>query len=144
MTMAMANNDHVSDLLTRLRNAQQARFDQMEIPSTNILQGITQILKEEGFIKGYRVVTEKNVSRLRIALKSAPATGYAIKGIRRMSRPGRRLYVGKDEIPTVKNGFGIAIVSPSRGVMAGGKAKKVSLGGEPLCEIWQAVPGVFP
>ena len=127
--MAMANNDHVSDLLTRLRNAQQARFEQMEIPSTNILQGITQILKEEGFIKGYRVVTEKNASRLRIALKSTPETGYAIKGIRRMSRPGRRLYVGKDEIPTVKNGFGIAIVSTSRGVMTGDKAKKLSIGG---------------
>jgi small subunit ribosomal protein S8 len=108
----------------------------MEIPSTNILHGITQILKEEGFIKGYRVVTEKNASRLRIALKSAPETGYAIKGIRRMSRPGRRLYVGKDEIPTVKNGFGIAIVSTSRGVMTGEKAKKLSIGGELLCEIW--------
>ncbi len=70
--MPMANNDHVSDLLARLRNAQQARFEQMEIPSTNILQGITQILKEEGFIKGYRLVTEKNTSRLRIALKSTP------------------------------------------------------------------------
>ena len=126
----MANNDHVSDLLTRLRNAQQARCEQMEIPSTNILQGITQ------FIKGYRVVTEKNASRLRIALKSTPETGYAIKGIRRMSRPGRRLYVGKDEIPTVKNGFGIAIVSTSRGVMTGEKAKKLSIGGELLCEIW--------
>ena len=136
MTTAMANNDHVSDLLARLRNAQQARFEQMEIPSTNILQGITQILKEEGFIKGYRVVTEKNTSRLRIVLKSAPDTGYAIKGIRRMSRPGRRLYVGKDEIPTVKNGFGIAIVSTSRGVMTGEKAKKLSIGGELLCEIW--------
>ena len=97
----MATNDHVSDLLARLKNAQQARFEQMEIPTTNILQGITQILKEEGFIKGYRVVNEKNTSRLRISLKSTPETGYAIKGIRRMSRPGRRIYVGKDEIPTV-------------------------------------------
>src|SRR4030065_1502560 len=104
--MPMAKNDHVSDLLARLRNARQARVEQMEIPSTNILQGITQILKEGGFIRGYGVVTEKNASRLRIVLKSAPDTGYAIKGIRRMSRPGRRLYVGKDELPTGKTGVG--------------------------------------
>ena len=136
MTMAMAKNDHVSDLLARLRNAQQARFEQMEIPSTNILQGITQILKEEGFIKGYRIVSEQHANRLRIALKASPDTGYAIKGMRRVSRPGRRVYVGKDEIPTVKNGFGIAIVSTSRGVMTGEKAKKLSIGGELLCEIW--------
>ena len=134
--MNMANNDHVSDLLARLRNAQQARFEQLEIPSTNILHGITRILKEEGFIKGFRIVTEKNMSRLRIVLKSTPETGYAIKGIRRMSRPGRRLYVGKDEIPTVKNRFGVAIVSTSRGVMTGEKAKKLLIGGELLCEIW--------
>ncbi len=132
----MATNDHVSDLLTRLRNAQQARFEQMEIPSTNILQGITQILKEEGFIKGYRIVSEKTASRLRISLKLSPETGYAIKGIRRVSRPGRRVYVGKDDIPTVKNGFGIAIVSTSKGVMTGEKAKKLSIGGELLCEVW--------
>jgi small subunit ribosomal protein S8 len=132
----MAINDHVSDLLARLRNAQQARFEQMEIPATNVLQGITRILKEEGFIKGFRVVNEKSVTRLRISLKSSPATGYAIKGIRRVSRPGRRVYVGKDEIPIVKNGFGIAIVSTSQGIMTGEKARKLSIGGELLCEIW--------
>ncbi|GAB4231441.1 MAG: 30S ribosomal protein S8 [Deltaproteobacteria bacterium] len=132
----MATNDHVSDLLARLRNAQQARFEQMEIPATNLLHGIARILKEEGFIKGFRVVNEKSASRLRIALKASPATGYAIKGIRRVSRPGRRVYVGKDEIPTVKNGFGIAIVSTSQGIMTGEKARKLSIGGELLCEIW--------
>ncbi len=132
----MANNDHVSDLLTRLRNAQHARFEQLEVPATNILQGITQILKEEGFIKGYRVVNEKAAAKLRIVLKSIPEAGYAIKGIRRKSRPGRRIYVGKDEIPTVKNGFGIAIVSTSRGVMTGEKARNLSIGGELLCEVW--------
>src|SRR3989304_680570 len=104
----MATNDHVSDLLARLRHAQQARFEQMEIPATTILQGITQILKEEGFIKGYRVVSEKSTSRLRIALKSTPETGYAIKGTRRVSRPGRRVYGGEGEIPPGKDGFGIA------------------------------------
>ncbi len=132
----MAINDHISNLLTRLRNAQTARFEQLEIPATSVLQHIVQILKEEGFIKGYRVVTEQNASRLRIALRTTPESGYAIKGIRRVSRPGRRVYVGKDDIPTVKNGFGVAIISTSKGVMTGEKAKKLSIGGELLCEVW--------
>jgi small subunit ribosomal protein S8 len=132
----MAINDHISNLLARVRNAQMSRSDQLEIPATGILQNITQILKEEGFIKGYRLVTEQNIGRLRIALKSTPDAGYAIKGMRRMSRPGRRIYVGKDDIPTVKNGFGVAIISTSKGVMTGDKAKKLSVGGELLCEVW--------
>jgi small subunit ribosomal protein S8 len=129
-------NDHISNLLTRLRNAQTARFEQVELPSTNTLQNIAQILKEEGFIKGYRVVADPIANRLRISLKSSPDTGYAIKGLRRVSRPGRRVYVGKDDIPTVKNGFGISILSTSKGVMTGEKAKKLSIGGELLCEVW--------
>jgi len=132
----MAINDHVSNLLSRLRNAQMSRADQLEVPAAGVLQNVVQILKEEGFIKGYRVVSEQNINRLRIALKSTPETGYAIKGMRRMSRPGRRIYVGKDDIPTVKNGFGVAIVSTSKGVMTGEKAKKLSIGGELLCEVW--------
>lgn len=132
----MAINDHVANLLSRLRNAQMSRTDQLEVPATGVLQNIVQILKDEGFIKGYRVVSEQNINRLRIALKSSPEAGYAIKGMRRMSRPGRRIYVGKDKIPTVKNGFGIAIISTSKGVMTGDKAKKLSIGGELLCEIW--------
>lgn len=132
----MAINDHISNLLARLRNAQLARFEQLEIPATSVLQNIVQILKEEGFIKGYRVVSEQHANRLRIALKASPDTGYAIKGMRRVSRPGRRVYVGKDDIPTVKNGFGVAIVSTSKGVMTGEKAKKLSIGGELLCEVW--------
>jgi len=132
----MAINDHISNLLTRLRNAQTARFEQLEVPSTSVLQNVVQILKEEGFIKGYRVVADPVANRLRISLKLSPETGYAIKGVRRVSRPGRRVYVGKDDIPTVKNGFGIAILSTSKGVMTGEKAKKHSIGGELLCEVW--------
>ncbi|MBP2676257.1 MAG: ribosomal protein [Deltaproteobacteria bacterium] len=132
----MAINDHIANLLARLRNAQMSRSEQLELPATGVLQNITQILKEEGFIKGYRVVTEQNIPRLKIALKATPDAGYAIKGMRRMSRPGRRIYVGKDDIPTVKNGFGVAIISTSKGVMTGEKAKKLSVGGELLCEVW--------
>lgn len=132
----MAINDHISNLLARIRNAQMGRFDQLEMPSTKAIESITRILKEEGFIRNYRVMTDRNRASLKIFLKNAPETGYAIKGMRRVSRPGRRVYVGKDDIPTVKNGFGIAIISTSRGVMTGEKARKLTIGGELLCKIW--------
>lgn len=132
----MAINDHVSNLLARIRNAQMGRFDQLELPSTRVTESIARILKEEGFIRNFRVVPEKNQPSLKIFLKNAPEAGYAIKGMRRVSRPGRRVYVGKDDIPTVKNGFGIAIVSTSKGVMTGEKARKLTIGGELLCKIW--------
>lgn len=132
----MAINDHVSNLLARVRNAQTARFDQVELPSTRVNENIAVILKEEGFIKNYRVVPDPKQPLLRITLKADPETGYAIKGLRRVSRPGRRVYVGKEDIPVVKNGFGIAILSTSRGVMTGDKAKKLAIGGELLCKVW--------
>lgn len=132
----MAINDHVSNLLARIRNAQMARFEHLEVPSSRVLENIVRILKEEGFIRNFRVVPEKNQPSLKIFLKSAPEAGYAIKGMKRVSRPGRRVYVAKDDIPTVKNGFGVAILSTSRGVMTGEKAKKLAIGGELLCEVW--------
>ena len=132
----MPINDHISNLLARVRNAQTARFDQLELPSTRVNENIAGILKEEGFIKNFRVVSDPKQPLLRIFLKTDPETGYAIKGLRRVSRPGRRVYVGKDDIPVVKNGFGIAILSTSRGVMTGDKAKKLAIGGELLCKVW--------
>lgn len=132
----MAINDHISNLLARVRNAQMARFDQVEIPSTKVLENIVSILKEEGFVKTFRVLPDPKQPVLRIYLRNVPDTGYAIKGMKRVSRPGRRVYVGKDEIPTVKNGFGIAILSTSRGVMTGEKARKLAIGGELLCQVW--------
>lgn len=132
----MAISDHISNLLARIRNAQMARFDQLELPSTHVLENVARILKEEGFIKNFRIVPEKNQPSLKIFLKNVPEAGYAIKGMKRVSRPGRRVYVGKDDIPTVKNGFGVAIISTSRGVMTGEKAKKLAIGGELLCEVW--------
>jgi small subunit ribosomal protein S8 len=132
----MAINDHISNLLARIRNAQTGRFDQLEVPSTRVLESVARILKEEGFIRNFRVVAERPQPSLRIFLKNVPEAGYAIKGLRRVSKPGRRVYVGKDEIPVVKNGFGIAILSTSRGVMTGDKAKKLTIGGEVLCKVW--------
>ena len=132
----MAINDHISNLLARVRNAQVARFDQVEVPSTKVLENIASILKEEGFVKNFRILPDPKQTVLRIYLRIVPDTGYAIKGMKRVSRPGRRVYVGKDEIPTVKNGFGIAILSTSRGVMTGEKARKLAIGGELLCQVW--------
>jgi small subunit ribosomal protein S8 len=132
----MAINDHISNLLVRVRNAQMARFEQVELPSTRILESIVRILKEEGFVRNYRVLPDPKQPSVRIYLRSDPVEGYAIKGMRRISRPGRRVYVGKDEIPTVKSGFGIAILSTSKGVMTGEKARKLAIGGELLCRVW--------
>lgn len=132
----MAINDHISNLLTRIRNAQTARFEQLELPSTRVVENITQILKEEGFVKSYKIFKDQKQPIIRITLRQVPDSGYAIKGIRRVSRPSRRVYVGKDEVPTVKSGFGVAILSTSQGVMTGAKAKKLSIGGELLCEVW--------
>jgi len=132
----MPINDHISNLLARVRNAQMARFDQLDLPSTRILESITSILKDEGFVKSFRVLPDPKQPVLRIYLRKEPETGYAIRGLKRVSRPGRRVYVGKDEIPTVKNGFGIAILSTSQGVMTGEKAKKLAIGGEVLCQVW--------
>jgi small subunit ribosomal protein S8 len=132
----MPINDHISNLLARVRNAQMARFDQVDLPSTRILENIASILKDEGFVKSFRVLPDPKQPVLRIYLRIEPETGYAIKGLKRVSRPGRRVYVGKDEIPTVKNGFGIAILSTSQGVMTGEKAKKFAIGGEVLCQVW--------
>ncbi len=132
----MAINDNISNLLARVRNAQMARFDQVELPSTRMLESIASILKEEGFVKNYRVLPDPKQPVLRITLRHDPETGYAIKGLKRVSRPGRRVYVGGDEIPVVKNGYGIAILSTSRGVMTGEKAKKLAIGGELLCQVW--------
>jgi small subunit ribosomal protein S8 len=132
----MPINDHISNLIARVRNAQVARFDQLELPSTKVLESITQILKEEGFIKNFRVASDGKQPVLRIFLKTVPDNGYAIKGFKRVSKLSRRVYVGKDDIPTVKSGFGISIISTSRGVMTGEKARKLAIGGELLCEVW--------
>jgi small subunit ribosomal protein S8 len=132
----MPINDHISNLMARIRNAQMARFEQLDLPSTRVLEDIAKILKDEGYIKNFRVIAEKCQPTLRIFIKAAPDAGFAIRGMKRVSRPSRRIYVGKDEIPVVKNGFGIAILSTSRGVMTGEKARKLSIGGELLCEVW--------
>ncbi|MGZ3658727.1 MAG: 30S ribosomal protein S8 [Bdellovibrionota bacterium] len=127
--------DPVADLLTRIRNANMAGLDTVEAPVSRLKANIARVLKDEGFIKNFRLVRADNKHFLRIYLKVE--TGKkAITGIRRESKPGLRRYVGADEIPRVLNGAGVVILSTPKGVMTGREAKKSRVGGELLCSVW--------
>lgn len=127
--------DPVADLLTRIRNANSANLETVEAPVSRIKANIAKVLKQEGFIKNFRLVRADNKHFLRIYLKSEVGQ-KAITGIRRESKPGLRRYVGVGEIPRVLNGAGIVILSTPMGVMTGRDAKKNRVGGELLCSVW--------
>jgi small subunit ribosomal protein S8 len=127
--------DPVADLLTRIRNANMAGLDTVEAPVSRLKANIAKVLKEEGFIKNFRLVRADNKHYLRIYLR-AEGGSKAITGIKRESKPGLRRYVGVDEIPRVLNGAGIVILSTPQGVMTGRDAKKNRVGGELLCSVW--------
>ncbi len=127
--------DPVADLLTRIRNASMAGLDTVEAPVSRLKANIARVLKDEGFIKNFRLVRADNKHFLRIYLKSEPGK-KAITGIKRESKPGLRRYVGVDEIPRVLNGAGVVILSTPKGVMTGREAKKSRVGGELLCSVW--------
>lgn len=127
--------DPVADLLTRIRNANMANLDVVEAPASRIKANIVKVLKDEGYIKNFRLVRADNKHVLRIYMKVE--TGKkAITGIRRESSPGLRRYVGVDEIPRILGGAGTAILSTPNGVMTGREAKRVRVGGEWLCSVW--------
>lgn len=127
--------DPVADLLTRIRNANMAGLDTVEAPVSRLKANIARVLKDEGFIKNFRLVRADNKHFLRIYLKVE--TGKkAITGIKRESKPGLRRYVGADDIPRVLNGAGVVILSTPKGVMTGREAKKSRVGGELLCSVW--------
>lgn len=127
--------DPIADMLTRIRNAAQARHERTIIPSSNLKQQLAEILKREGFIDDYRV--EDGVQKkLTIVLKYGRDRQSAFVGIRRASRPGRRFYVGHKDIPRVQNGMGVAILSTSAGIMTDRDARDKRVGGEVLCEVW--------
>lgn len=127
--------DPIADMLTRLRNAVQAKHQEVVIPSSGVKFEIAKILKEEGYIKDVSSFKEGPRNYLKIQLKWSASKKNSISSIRRMSKPGLRRYVGKDEIPKVLNGLGVAIVSTSRGVMTDRKARELGVGGEVLCTI---------
>lgn len=132
----MSVNDPISDMLTRIRNAGMARQSETTMPSTKILVAIAKILKEEGYIEDYRVVEKRPQNQLVIKLRYGADKRHSIKEIKRVSKPGLRVYAGKDEIPRVRSGLGIAIVSTPEGVLTGYEARRRGIGGEVLCTVF--------
>ncbi len=129
--------DPIADYLTRLRNAISARHKVVEIPSSNLKKNITKILFDKGYILNYKFVDDKLQGSIKIALKYHAETKQpAIRGLKRVSSPGLRKYVGSEELPRVLNGLGIAIVSTSKGVMTDKEARNLSIGGEVLCYVY--------
>lgn len=128
--------DSIGDFLNRIRNAQKARFDKVDIPASRVKASLCRILKDEGYIKNYKFIRDDKQGILRIHIKYGDAREGALTGARRISRPGRRIYVGHDDIPRIMNGMGIAIVSTSRGIMTDRQARKEGVGGEVLCSVW--------
>jgi small subunit ribosomal protein S8 len=132
----MSMTDTVSDMITRIRNGNLINKNYVLVPQSRLKENITKVLKEEGFIKDYEVVEEDKKRYLRLFLKYYSETRKAITEIKRISKPGGRIYAGKDKIPVIKNGAGIAIMSTSKGILSNRKAKEQGLGGEVLFHVW--------
>ena len=132
----MVVTDPIADMLTRIRNAYTARHDVVNIPASNMKKAIAQILLSEGYIKGFEVVQDGPQGTIRVTLKYAQNKQKVIIGLKRISRPGLRVYARKDQIPKVLGGLGIAILSTSKGVMTDKDARKQAVGGEVLAYIW--------
>ncbi len=129
-------SDPIADMLTRIRNANQMRYKEVEVPSSTIKEQIARILKEEGFISGYKIKKNNIQNIIVLSLKYGDNKERVITGLKRISKPGLRVYAKANELPKVLNGLGIAIVSTSKGVMTDKKAREASLGGEVLAYIW--------
>ena len=132
----MPTTDPISDMLTRIRNALIVRKSYVLVPSSKIKLAIAQILLEEGFIQGYEVTNERPQANIRLWLKYDDLRRPLVTGLKRVSRPGRRVYKGKQELPWVLSGLGIAIVSTPKGVMTDREARRQGVGGEVLCYVW--------
>jgi small subunit ribosomal protein S8 len=132
----MSLTDPVADLLTRIRNAINARQQKLDVPASKLKAEIARILKEEGYISNFKATEEDGKKVLRLYLKYGSNNDAAITNVTRVSRPGCRVYVGHTEIPRVLGGLGINILTTPKGVMTGRQARKTGLGGEILCEIW--------
>ena len=132
----MSMTDPVSDLLTRIRNATSVRHDRMDVPASKMKLEIAKILKQEGYIRTFKMIEEGPQGTIRIYLKYADDGEPVIHGLRRVSKPGRRVYRGVTELPKVRNGLGVAVISTNRGVVTDEQARGLQVGGEVLCEIW--------
>lgn len=132
----MQITDPIADLLTRIRNANSAKHDSVDVPASNMKRAIVEILNDEGFIKSYQVIEDGKQGVIRITLKYGPKNEKVISGLKRVSKPGLRIYAGADELPRVLKGLGIAIISTSKGIMTDKKAREEHIGGEVLAFVW--------
>ncbi|MFZ9595064.1 MAG: 30S ribosomal protein S8 [Bdellovibrionia bacterium] len=132
----MSMTDPVADLLTRIRNATKEKHEKLEVPASRLKANVVRVLKEEGYIKNFRLVREEGRLMIKVYLKYTEDGQSVIQGIRRVSRPGLRRYSGYQEMPRPLDGAGVAIVSTSRGVTTGHRARTQKVGGEILCEVW--------
>ena len=132
----MQISDVIADMLTRIRNANDAKHESVDIPASNLKKSIAEILLEEGYIKSFQIVEDGKQGIIRVALKYAPGKQKVIHGLRRVSKPGLRIYSNCEDMPKVMNGLGIAIVSTSKGVMTDKKARQANVGGEGLAFVW--------
>lgn len=132
----MSMTDPIADMLTRIRNANMVKHQKVDIPSSTMKVSIATVLKQEGFIKNYKVISDNLQGVLRIYLKYIDEKDSVINEIKRISKPGGRVYVKADEIPEVKCGLGIVILSTSKGVITDSAARKTGLGGEVICTVW--------
>ena len=132
----MQITDPIADLLTRIRNANSSRHETVDVPASNMKKAIVKILADEGYIKDYQVIEDNKQGVIRITLKYGPDKEKVISGLKRVSKPGLRIYAGADELPRVLKGLGIAIVSTSKGIMTDKEARKQNIGGEVLAFVW--------
>lgn len=132
----MQMSDVIADMLTRIRNANNAKHQTVDIPASNMKKAIAEILVAEGYVKSYSVIDDGKQGVIRVTLKYLPGKQKVIRGIRRVSKPGLRIYASCENMPNVMNGLGIAIVSTSKGIMTGKKARSLNVGGEVLAFVW--------
>ena len=128
--------DTVAEFLTRIRNAGHAKHEKVDVPSSNMRQGIAKILENYGYIRSFKVAKDGKQGLMRVYLKYSEDGQHVIKNIQRVSRPGRRIYVGKEEIPEIRSGYGMAVLSTNRGIMSNSDAATANVGGEVLMKVW--------
>ena len=132
----MTMTDPIADMLTRIRNANTVKHETVDVPASNIKKEIVRILLEEGFIRGYDVIEDGKQGIIRIQLKYGQTGERVISGLKRISKPGMRVYADKHEVPRVLNGLGISIISTSKGILTDKQARKENVGGEVICYVW--------
>ena len=132
----MTMTDPIADMLTRIRNANTVKHETVDVPASNIKKELVRILLEEGFVRGYDVIEDEKQGIIRIQLKYGQSGERVIQGIKRISKPGMRVYAAKQEIPRVLNGLGISVISTSKGILTDKQARKENVGGEVICYVW--------